>query len=330
MESIGTFSFFKVTLLKWAHAAFGFIPNLVAAIVVLWLCWMLTGCVRRASQRFYSRFFNGTKGLQHVINAVVIGFFWFVAAMFILDILNLTNFITHILAGAGILGIIGGFALKDIATNAFAGFLLKVQRPFEPDDWVNINGYVGQIHTQGLIMTGIRTVAGQMAWVPNQVIYNGTYLNYSTFGTCRVILRIGVSYGDDLAHVEKVALETVRALPMTIEPERADFYFTDIGSSTYNFEVRYWIRYTGRPDFLAATNAGIQAIKKAFEHEDISVAYNVTTLDFGVKGGVNLMDKPVRISLEPANVSGDAGKNGTAAGSAALVEAPAAHDPGGK
>ncbi len=31
--------------------------------------------------------------------------------------------------------------------------------------------------------------------------------------------------------------------------------------------------------------------------ENISIAYNVTTLDFGVKGGVNLFDKPVSIEM---------------------------------
>ncbi len=53
------------------------------------------------------------------------------------------------------------------------------------------------------------------------------------------------------------------------------------------------INYTGRNDYLRATNAAIQALKLAFEKESISVAYNVMTLDFGVKGGVNLHDKPI-------------------------------------
>lgn len=36
-------------------------------------------------------------------------------------------------------------------------------------------------------------------------------------------------------------------------------------------------------------------IKKRFEQENISIAYSVTTLDFGVKGGVTLFDNVVRV-----------------------------------
>ena len=295
MEELQSLSMFKATLMKWALVGFEYLPNLVASALAIWIGYLLSPMITRASQRFSNRFFKGQKGVANIINGFVLGFFWFVVVMFVLDVLQLTSFITHILAGAGIIGVIVGFALKDVASNACAGMLIRAQRPFKVGDWVCINGYTGTIYNQGLIMTGIQTVGGQMAYVPNQMIYNGSYINYSTFGKFRVILQIGVSYGDDLAHVEAVALKTVRALPMVIEPEKADFYFTNIGASTYNFKVRYWIKYTERKDFLEATNRGIQALKKAFEDEDICVAYNVMTLDFGGKGGVNLMDKPVKV-----------------------------------
>ena len=44
-----------------------------------------------------------------------------------------------------------------------------------------------------------------------------------------------------------------------------------------------------------AQSAGIKALKTAFEEADICVAYNVTTLDFGGKGGVNLDETSLRI-----------------------------------
>lgn len=73
---------------------------------------------------------------------MVYGAMCFSGVVLALEILNLASFITHMLAGAGIIGIIAGFALKDVASNAFAGFLLKSQRPFEVGQWVNISQYV--------------------------------------------------------------------------------------------------------------------------------------------------------------------------------------------
>lgn len=48
---------------------------------------------------------------------------------------------------------------------------------------------------------------------------------------------------------------------------------------------------------LNAQSETIKRLKVAFEKENISVAYNVMTLDFGVKGGVNLYDKPVEVKI---------------------------------
>lgn len=40
----------------------------------------------------------------------------------------------------------------------------------------------------------------------------------------------------------------------------------------------------------------IRRVHKRFEEEDFSIAYNVTTLDFGVKGGVNLFDNEIKVN----------------------------------
>ena len=48
--------------------------------------------------------------------------------------------------------------------------------------------------------------------------------------------------------------------------------------------------------FYEAMNEAIIRIKKRFDKEGICLAYPVTTLDFGVKGGVNIFDKEIKIN----------------------------------
>lgn len=280
---------------KWGTAIVEFIPNIFMMFVVLTVAKFCTLFIQKVLRYLFKKRFFKYIQFQNLFISLILIIFWMFVVLLVLDILNLTGFVTHILAGAGIIGVIGGFALKDVASNAFAGFLIRIQRPFKYGDWVNISGYEGTIEYQGMIMTGLKTIQGEMAYIPNQTIFNNSYLNYSKFGTVMVIVEIGISYGDYLEKVENIALETVRSLPMIIDKDQADFYFINIGSSTYNFQVRFWINYSGRNDYLRATNAAIQALKLAFEKEDICVAYNVVTLDFGVKGGVNIYDKPITI-----------------------------------
>ncbi len=79
-----------------------------------------------------------------------------------------------------------------------------------------------------------------------------------------------------------------------MKDEVINFYFPEIGSSVYNFEVRFWITFTHQKDYLSVMNEIIMRIKKRFEQEYISLAYAVITLDFGVKGGVTIFDKSIQ------------------------------------
>lgn len=288
-------------LSKWQQSIFDYLPKLVLALLVLIVFYFIAKLFKKLSSKFYSKVFKKQSDVVKIIS-VVVHFFILLSGVFLaLEVLGLESVLTKLLAGAGIIGIVAGFAFKDIASNVFAGLLLNVQRPFKLNDWVEIDGVFGTINNISWITTSIKTISGQEVFVPNQVIYNNTFTNYSTFNKRRVILQSGVSYGDDLEHVKRVTLDEVQKIDSLLKDEIVDFYFTSIGSSTYNFEVRFWIHFTHQKDYMKAMSETIVSIKKRFEEEDISIAYSVTTLDFGVKGGVNLFDSP--INVQPSKTS---------------------------
>ena len=294
MQKPETLSLVTHALHTWQAQLWRALPDMVSALIVLLIFYVLARLLRRAAVRVYARLFPRNK-TGKLVGSLVYGAMCFSGVVLALEILNLAGFITHMLAGAGIIGIIAGFALKDVASNAFAGFLLKSQRPFEVGQWVNISQYVGTVQEIGLVTTAVQTIEGQMAYVPNQLVYNGVFLNYSTLGKWRITLSSGVSYGDDLAHVQSVALAAVKGLDCVVDKEDMAFYFTDIGDSAYLFQIWFWIDFQQYPHYMQAKSEVIMQLKQAFAEADIDIAYNVTTLDFGVKGGVNLFDKAVQV-----------------------------------
>ncbi len=280
--------------LKWQASIMDYLPKVFLAALVLLIFYLLARLLKKYSLKFYTKFFNKTSDIAKLISVSTYVFLLLSGVFLALEILGLESVLSKILAGAGVLGIVAGFAFKDIASNAFAGMLLNLQRPFKDGDWVKINEHFGTIEEIGWITTSIRTISGEEVFVPNQLIYNTTFTNFSSFNKRRVVMQSGVSYGDDLDHVKRVALEEVRKINVLLQNEVVDFYYTSIGSSTYNFEVRFWIKFSNQQDYMNAMSETIIRIKKRFEEEDISIAYSVTTLDFGVKGGVNLFDKPIQ------------------------------------
>ncbi|WP_346238319.1 mechanosensitive ion channel family protein [Niabella insulamsoli] len=252
--------------------------------------------MKRISLKVYSKSIKVHPEMAAIVGSVIYFFFILSGIFLALKILKLEQMLTHLLAGAGIVGIIAGFAFKDIASNFFAGLLLKLQQPFKKEDWVEIDSNYGVIQNVSWVTTTVKTIRGQEVYIPNQIIYRSSFINYSTFGKRRIVLESGVSYGDDLQLVRKVALDEVKNINNLSPDEQIDFYFTEIGNATYNFQLRFWIKFTSNDDFQHAMSEIIMNIKKRFEHENISIAYPVTTLDFGVKGGVNIFDHTLKFS----------------------------------
>ena len=283
---------------KWQQSIVEFLPKVLLALIVLISFYFVAKFFRNFGQKFYPKIFKSKPEAVKIIASIIYFFFLFSGVFLALEVLGLESLLTKLLAGAGIVGIVAGFAFKDIASNAFAGFLLNVQHPFKIGDWVEIDNTFGVIENISLITTSVKTVTGQEVFIPNQLIYNNTFTNYSTYGKRRIVLKSGVSYGDDLTKVKSVALDEVNKIDSLLKNETIDFYYTDIGASTYNFEVRFWINFKHQKDFLEAKSDIIIRIKKRFEDENISIAYNVTTLDFDVKGGVNIFDKPIHTKTQ--------------------------------
>ncbi len=286
---------FENVIEKLEHIIIGYLPKIILALLILLIFYFFAKLVRNLSLKIFKKTFKKHHDFAKTFSVIVYFLFLITGIFLSLEILGLESILTKLIAGAGIIGIVAGFAFKDIASNAFAGFLLNIQRPFKLDDLVEIDSNFGSIKEIGWITTSIETIEGQVVFVPNQVIYNNTFTNYSKFNKRLVVLKSGVSYGDDLNHVKEVALNEVHKIDSLLKNEVVDFYFTSIGNSTYNFEIRFWIRFKYQKDYLNALSEAITRIKKRFEDENISISYPVTTLDFGVKGGINIFDEAVKI-----------------------------------
>lgn len=288
----------KKIIEQWQHSTIEYLPRVLLAIVVVVVFWLLARYLNKLIRKVYHAFFRGKRDVQKITGIVVYVILLLIGVFIALEILGLEDILTKLITSAGIVGIIAGFAFKDIISNTFSGLLLYIQRPFNEGDWIRIDNTYGRVESINWITTAIYTTHGQRVFVPNQLVYSSTFTNYSSYGIRRIVFKTGVSYGDDLEKVKKIAIEEARKIPSLYKNKPIDFYFTDIGSSAYNFELRFWIKFKENIDYLTAMSNIIMGIKKRFEQENISIAYNVTTLDFGVKGGVNVFDKEIKITGE--------------------------------
>ena len=62
--------------------------------------------------------------------------------------------------------------------------------------------------------------------------------------------------------VQATALDEIKKIKTLLPDEKVDLYFTNIGNSTLDFVLRFWIKFETNDDFYEAMNEAIIRIKK--------------------------------------------------------------------
>jgi small-conductance mechanosensitive channel len=129
-----------------------------------------------------------------------------------LDSLNIS--ITPLLTTLGIGGLAVALAFKDTLANFFAGLYVLADRPIRVGDFVKIEGGPeGYVESIGWRSTRIRTLANNIAILPNSKVSESMIVNYFLPDRrTALLLPVAVSYQSDPRQVEAVLLEeAVRA-----------------------------------------------------------------------------------------------------------------------
>lgn len=273
----------------WGDGLIAMLPNIVVAIVVMIVFWLLGRIVRSIVHRTLRR--TATRSAVARLIGTVIALLSMTLGLFIaLGVLQLDRTVTSLLAGAGVLGLVIGFAFQNLAANFLAGTMISLRRTYREGDIIETNGHFGTIREINLRSTRLLTPEGQIVLLPNKDAFEMPLVNYSITGRRRVDLAVGVSYGDDLDRAREIALEAVRGIEGRLEDREPELFFEEFGSSSINFVVRFWVPFRKQTDYLAPRSEAVMRIKGAFEANDLTIPFPIRTLDFGIRGGTTVTE----------------------------------------
>lgn len=277
-------------MVNWFDAGVALLPNLIIAICLLAIFYVIGTIAGRTSLSAFHRAFdsNAVASLLAVLVKVFIVAVGFFVA---LDLIGLQTVVVSLLTGVGILGLAIAFAFQDLAENLLAGLILSIRKPCVPGDLIRTNNQFGFLQHMNLRNTIIRNFSGQVIYIPNKEVFKSVLENYSKSGERRIDLAVGVSYGENLDHVTKTLEQAVSELTFRKKDSEVQAYALEYGDSSINFSVRYWINYPSEAiGYFQAVDAGVKAIKRAFDQEDILIPFPIRTLDFDAKGGLKLAE----------------------------------------
>lgn len=250
----------------WTYL-FGFLPNIIGAIVVLvigfWLAKRVANFFGRVMERkeidiTLVKFLRGL--IYYALILVVL-----IAAAGQLGI-NTTSFLTIL----GACGLAIGLALKDTLSNFAAGVMLILFRPFRVGDAVTVTGVTGVVQSISLFNTILHTPDNQKIIVPNSKIISDVITNITANETRRIDMVIGIGYEDDIDKAKAILTRILSEESRILKDPPPTIAVAELADSSVNFIVRPWVK---TKDYWPVRFALTEKIKKTFDQEGISIPY---------------------------------------------------------
>ncbi len=286
MEEKTNFDFSKAIsgiwdkLAGWLDSLILNLPNFILAVIVFIVFIFIAKYIARLLNTILLK-----RSIQHsvrditirILKLVIISVGFFIA----LGLLNLDKLLTSILAGAGVVGLAIGLALQGTLSNTVSGVILSFLPEIQIGDWVETNGYAGEVLEVNLRNIVIKQNDNNHVVIPNTKIVEDAFKNYTSTKRSRVMLTCGVGYESDLEKVQEITVNAISEIFKQKGNEEVEFAYEGFGDSSINYVVRFWTDVTKQRDILFAKHKAILAIKKAYNEHNINIPFPIRTLDFG-------------------------------------------------
>ncbi len=255
------------------------IPLFLVGLIILWLAWRLARFISEGA--WVERRVRANPFMVDIVRQLVRVAIMVAAALFVLDLLNLTALVGAVLGAAGVATLAVGFAFRDLIENYIASVLLSLRQPFEPNDLVQLGGQLGRVSRLTSRATILVTPEGNHVRIPNATVFKAEMINYSRNPQRRFEFDVGVDVELELSPVQGLAERVVGAIDGVLEDPAPFCLVTNLGDSSVILRIYGWVDQT-HYDFGRVRSEAIRCVKEAFDEADIVMPepiYSIKMLD---------------------------------------------------
>jgi len=290
------------------------VPLLLMAAVVVWLANLLGRWL--ANHLHIVRLDSRNPYLGTLVRRAIRTGFVLAGLLVALDLLEATALVTAVLGSAGVVGIVLGFAFRDMAENYLSGILLSLRRPFEPGDHVRVDAHEGKVVSLSTRNTVLMTLDGNELRLPNATVFKAVLLNFSHNPRRRFTFKLGVGYGEDLRAAQDLGVSTMAAMQGVLAEPGPSASIDMVGDSPVTINYYAWVDQR-QTDFFKARSEAIRLVKTALEDAGMDLPEPIYRVQLAMPEGAPPADAPaLPAALSPV-----------APPSPSLPEAPAPVDP---
>ena len=186
----------------------------------------------------------------------------------------------NILIGAGVLGVIIGFAAQKILSSVFSGIIIMSTDIYRVGDWVEFSDKFGRIQSITFFNTKIQSPQGEKHIIPNDRITSNDITNISQ-SRYRKDLMIGIDYSSDIEEAIDVCDDILDSLEKEPESKVISYKPTSVrefGNSEITLVVKVWIKHPSPTTINQVQTEVYSAIHTRFRQEGITIPFPQRTV----------------------------------------------------
>jgi len=216
------------------------LPLIILTVMILPRAWWLSNAIAALMRgalatRIHQDFLRRVVARAFSIPILLLGIY------LILQVAGLTGLAVSLLGGAGVLGIVLGFAFRDIAENFLASLMLSLRRPFRQGDIISVVGFEGVVQTMNTRSTVLLTIDGNHVQIPNATVFKNTIVNYTAAPARRVTAEVGIGYEASIGTAQQVIVDVLRGHEAILDEPPPIVLVDALGSATINLKAHFWI-----------------------------------------------------------------------------------------
>jgi small-conductance mechanosensitive channel len=158
----------------------------------------------------------------------------------VLQVAGLTRLAITVLGGTGVLGIVLGFAFRDIAENFLASLLLSIRNPFRTGDLIGIADNQGIVQSLNTRTTVLLTLDGNQIQIPNATVYKSTLTNYTRNPTRRADFVIPLATNATVRKAQAIALDVLRSEPAICSSPEPLVLVDKVDADRIELRIYFW------------------------------------------------------------------------------------------
>lgn len=256
-----------------------FFHHVLIGIAILTITSSVASFIRGMMNIYFQRMFQvftSTSIVTHIIVLII----YALGMLVLLQTLGVS--IMPVLTAFGVGGLAMALALQDTLSNIFAGIHLVLSHKVKPGDYIQLDtgeeGYVRDITWRNTSICGI---PNNMIIIPNSKLASVVITNYNQpVQAMSVRVEVGVSYGSDLSHVEKVAVRVAKETMKEVVGDAGEFQpfvrYHTFGDHSIN--LRVILRVNEFVEKYRIRHVYIKKLHEAFRKEGIEIPFPIRTV----------------------------------------------------